>query len=103
MPRSEQASFQLTLLAGLPLTCTLPPTASSVAGSTSSFLPTSSAILAKASCPARRCDSDTPPTVVLPPLGPLTGYFELPMLSRMESEGNQKHFASTRALTLRVP
>src|SRR5262245_34831697 len=103
MPSSEQASFQLTPLLALPATCTRPFTASSDAGSTSSFLPTSSAILRKASCPARRCDSLTPPTVVLPPLAPLIGILELPMFTRIDSYGRPKHSARTSAITVRVP
>src|SRR5437763_16360170 len=103
MPSSEQASFQLTLLLGLSVTWMRPLTASSFAASTSSFLATGSAILAKASCPARRCDSHTPPTVVLPPLAPLAGYFDVPMFTRIDSYGRPNVSASTSAITVRVP
>src|SRR5262249_20354698 len=103
MPSSEQASFQLTLLLGLPATWTRPLTASSLSASTSSFLATSSAILANASCPARRCDSQMPPTVVLPPLAPLAAYLDVPMFTRIDSYGRPKVSASTRAMTVRVP
>ena len=47
--------------------------------------------------PARRArcarlDSLTPPTVVLPPEGPLAGYFELPMLTLMADDRQAKRF-----------
>ena len=60
---SEQASFQERLFPPAPTI--LPPTAFSVDASTPSLPAASASTLSRASTPARRCDSQTLPIVVL--------------------------------------
>ena len=79
MPTRLQASFQLRPFDGLLLPKILPSLATSAAALTCNFSATNFFNFSIASSPVRRVDSDTPPTVVMPPDGPLIGYFELPM------------------------
>ena len=81
-----------------------PSLASSCVGSTPSFGAARAKSLSSASSDARRFDSETPPIVVLPPDGPLAGYFELPMFTFTRVDRQAEGFGDDHARWhVRVP
>src|SRR5439155_26880043 len=103
VPSLAQAAFQVRLLAELPLTWTLPSTASSCSLGTPSEGATASNSLSSAFTVALRVEEETPPIVVDPPEAPEGGSELSPITTLTAANGRPSVSAATILRQVRVP